>query len=152
MHGFCTDFARFQTVQRVLFDAKYDKECRNYYAKNHVALRKNDDDSKLPSFETNPRLALLISGPRVRVPGGAPTKERWIVRFEALFLCRKAAAHFLHTVCTFVRIRDFSAQGLHSLLSSAYSRFPVKTAQSNLFSSPSHRYETPGSDRAGFLE
>ena len=75
MHGFCTDFARFQTVQRVLFDAKYDKECRNYYAKNHVALRKNDDDSKLPSFETNPRLALLISGPRVRVPGGEPQQQ-----------------------------------------------------------------------------
>ena len=31
----------------------------------------------------------------------------------------KAAAHFLHTVCTFARIRGFSAQGLHSLLSFA---------------------------------
>ena len=48
MHGFCTDFARFQNVQRVLFVAKYDKECRNYKAKNHVALFKNNDDSKLP--------------------------------------------------------------------------------------------------------
>ena len=75
MHGFCTVFARFQTVQRVLFGAKYDKECRNYYAKNHVVLRKNGDDSKLPSFETNPRLSLLISGPRVRVPGGAPQQQ-----------------------------------------------------------------------------
>ena len=75
MHGFCTDFARFQNVQRVFFVAKYDKGCRNYYAKNHVALRKNDDDSKLPSFETNRRLALLISGPRVRVPGGAPQQQ-----------------------------------------------------------------------------
>jgi hypothetical protein len=62
-------------VQRVLFGAKYDKECRNYYAKNHVVLRKNGDDSKLPSFETNPRLSLLISGPRVRVPGGAPQQQ-----------------------------------------------------------------------------
>ena len=62
-------------MQRVLFGAKYDKECRNYYAKNHVVLRKNGDDSKLPSFETNPRLSLLISGPRVRVPGGAPNHE-----------------------------------------------------------------------------
>ena len=62
-------------MQRVLFGAKYDKECRNYYAKNHVVLRKNGDDSKLPSFETNPRLSLLISGPRVRVPGGAPHQQ-----------------------------------------------------------------------------
>ena len=62
-------------MQRVLFGAKYDKECRNYYAKNHVVLRKNGDDSKLPSFETNPRLSLLISGPRVRVPGGAPQQQ-----------------------------------------------------------------------------
>ena len=74
MHGFCTVFARFQTVQRVLFDAKYDKGCRHYWVKNHVALIKNNDGSKLPSFETNPRLALLISGPRVRVPGGAPQR------------------------------------------------------------------------------
>ena len=75
MHGFCTVSARFQTVQMVLFGAKYDKECRNYCAKNHVALHKNDDDSKFPSFETNWRLALLISGPRVRVPGGAPQQQ-----------------------------------------------------------------------------
>ena len=119
MHGFCTDFARFQTVQRVLFGAKYGKGCRNYRVKNHVALLKNNDGSKLPSFETNRRLALLISGPRVRVPGGAPDIERQIERFGVLSLCRKAAAHFLHTVCTFARIRGFSAQGLHSLLSFA---------------------------------
>ena len=119
MHGSCTVFARFQTVQRVLFNAKYDKGCRNYCVQNHVALHKNDDDSKLPSFETNRWLALLISGPRVRVPGGAPHFERQIVRFDVLSLCRKAAAHFLHTVCTFARIRGFSAQGLHSLLSFA---------------------------------
>ena len=75
MHGFCTVFARFQTVQRVLFIAKYDKGCRNCWAKNHVALHKNNDNSKLPSFETNRRLALLISGPRVRVPGGAPQQN-----------------------------------------------------------------------------
>ena len=75
MHGFCTDFARFQTVQRVLFGAKSDKGCRNYRVKNNVALLKNNDNSKLPSFETNRRLALLISGPRVRVPGGAPQQQ-----------------------------------------------------------------------------
>ena len=50
---------------------------------------------------------------------GAPDTERQIVRFGVLSLCRKAAAHFLHTVCTFARIRGFSAQGLHSLISSA---------------------------------
>ena len=76
MHGFCTDFARFQNVQRVLFAAKSDKGHRNYRVKNHVDLIKNNDDSKLPEIETNRRLALLISGPRVRVPGGALTKER----------------------------------------------------------------------------
>ena len=75
MHGFCTDFARFQNVQSVLLGAKYDKGCRNYRVKKHVVLHKNDDDSKLPSFETNRRLALLISGPRVRVPGGAPQQQ-----------------------------------------------------------------------------
>ena len=48
MHGFCTDFARFQNVQRALFAAKSDKGCRNYWAKNHVALFENNDDSKLP--------------------------------------------------------------------------------------------------------
>ena len=75
MHGFCTDFARFQNVQRVLLGAKSDKGCRNYRVKNHVALFKNNDDSKLPEIETNRWLALLISGPRVRVPGGAPHQQ-----------------------------------------------------------------------------
>ena len=75
MHGFCTDFARFQNVQRVLFAAKFDKGRRNCRVKNHVALLKNNDDSKLPEIETNRRLALLVSGPRVRVPGGAPNHE-----------------------------------------------------------------------------
>ena len=50
---------------------------------------------------------------------GAPDIERQIVRFGVLSLCRKAAAHFLHTVCTFARIRGFSVHGLHSLLSFA---------------------------------
>jgi len=43
--------------------------------------------------------------------------ERQIVRFDVLSLCRKAAAHFLRTVCTFARIKGFSAQDAHSLLS-----------------------------------
>ena len=106
MHGFCTDFARFQTVQMVQIVAKLDKGCRNCWVKNYVALIKNNDNSKLPETETNRRLALLISGPRVRVPGGAPDFERQIVRFDVLSLCRKAAAHlpesgdFLRKVCT----------------------------------------------------
>ena len=75
MHGFCTDFARFQNVQRVQIVAKLDKGCRNCWVKNYVALIKNNDNSKLPETETNRRLALLISGPRVRVPGGAPNNE-----------------------------------------------------------------------------
>ena len=50
---------------------------------------------------------------------GAPDIERQIVRFGVLSLCRKAAAHFLHTVCTFARIRGFSVHGLHSLFSFA---------------------------------
>ena len=75
MHGFCTDFARFQNVQRVLFTAKFDKECRNFKAKNHVISIEKCDKSKHPEIETNLRLALLISGPRVRVPGGAPNHE-----------------------------------------------------------------------------
>ena len=50
---------------------------------------------------------------------GAPDIERQIVRSDVLSLCRKAAAQFLHTVCTFARIRGFSTQGLHSLLSFA---------------------------------
>ena len=40
---------------------------------------------------------------------GAPDIERQIERFDVLSLCRKAAAHFLHTVCTFAQIRGFSA-------------------------------------------
>ena len=99
MHGFCTDFARFQNVQRVLFAAKSDKGCRNCWAKNHVALFKNNDESKLPQIETNRRLALLISGPRVRVPGGAPNFERQIVRFDVFLLCNPKNRG-LHGRCT----------------------------------------------------
>ena len=75
MHGFCTDSARFQNVQKVLFVAKSDKGCRNCRVKNNVALHKNDDEPKIPEIETNRRLALLISGPRVRVPGDAPQQQ-----------------------------------------------------------------------------
>ena len=94
MHGFCTDFARFQNVQMVQIVAKLDKGCRNCWVKNYVALIKNNDDSKLPETETNRRLALLISGPRVRVPGGAPEKPHSSVVKRAvwlLFLCQMAS-------------------------------------------------------------
>ena len=100
MHGFCTVFARFQNVQRVQIVAKSDKGCRNCWVKNYVALIENNDNSKLPETETNPRLALLISGPRVRVPGGAPDIERQIVRFDVLFFMQESgrtlSAHRLH--------------------------------------------------------
>ena len=94
MHGFCTDFARFQTVQRVLFAAKSDKGFRNYRVKNHVALIKSNDYSKLPEIETNRRFALLISGPRVRVPEGALKTQ-----------------HTLCAVFFFVRIRGLEQGG-----------------------------------------
>ena len=58
MHGFCTDFARFQNVQRVLFDAKFDKECGKFKAKNYAVSIENCGKSKLPEIETNLRLAL----------------------------------------------------------------------------------------------
>ena len=100
MHGFCTDFARFQTVQMVQIVAKLDKGCRNCWVKNYVALIKNNDNSKLPETETNRRLALLISGPRVRVPGGAPNFERQIVRFGVLFCYVTPKNRGLHGQCT----------------------------------------------------
>ena len=95
--------ARFQNVQKVLFAAKSDKGCRNCRVKNHVALIKNNDDSKLPEIETNRRSALLISGPRVRVPGGAPDIERQIVRFGVFLLCnpeKSGSARSMHGFCT----------------------------------------------------
>ena len=42
---------------------------------------------------------------------GAPDIERKIVRFDVLSLCRKAAAHFLHTICTFAREEILGEQG-----------------------------------------
>ena len=120
MHGFCTDFARFQNVQRVLFAAKSDKECRNYRVKNHVALIKNNDDSKFPEIETNRRLALLISGPRVRVPGGAPDIERQIVRFDVLFCYVTPKNRGLHGQCT------VNARSAFSWESSAWAGIALK--------------------------
>jgi len=75
VHGFCTDFARFQNVQKVLFGAKSDKGCRNCRVKNHVVLIKNDDGSGFSEIETNRRLALLISGPGIRVHEGVPQQQ-----------------------------------------------------------------------------
>ena len=124
MHGFCTDFARFQTVQMVQIVAKLDKGCRNCWVKNYVALIKNNDNSKLPETETNRRLALLISGPRVRVPGGAPDIERQIVRFGVLSLCRKDVkwTRLSSTLC--VRLRPSAGW----LQGSPYRRFLLPPA------------------------
>ena len=43
---------------------------------------------------------LLISGPRVRVPGGAPDIERQIVRFGVLFCYVTPKNRGLHGQCT----------------------------------------------------
>ena len=45
------------------------------------------------------RWFLLISGPRVRVPGGAPDFERQIVRFGVLFCCVTPKNRGLHGQC-----------------------------------------------------
>ena len=71
LHGFCTVSKSAEGA----FCCKIRQRVQKLLRKNHVALNKNDDGSKLPSFETNRRLALLISGPRVRVPGGAPQQQ-----------------------------------------------------------------------------
>ena len=46
------------------------------------------------------RWFLLISGPRVRVPGGAPDIERQIVRFDVLFCYVTPKNRGLHGQCT----------------------------------------------------
>ena len=74
LHGFCTVFARFQGIQWALWLAKYGKGCRNYTAKNHDALHKNNESSKLLKSECSARWALLIRGPGIRVPSSAPKK------------------------------------------------------------------------------
>ena len=71
--------------------------------------------------------------------GEATEAEKSSDRFGVLSLCRKVAAHFLHTVCTFARIEGFSAHGLHSLLSFAFeflSAFEILTVDF----SPEFRY------------
>ena len=74
----CTVSARFLhgfTPYRGCFSLQNATRGAEITEKNHAALCKNDDESKLPLFETTPRPALLISGPRVRVPGGAPQQQ-----------------------------------------------------------------------------
>ena len=85
LHGFCTVSKRAEGA----FRCKIRQRVQKLPVKNYVVLIKNNDDSKLPSFETNRRLALLISGPRVRVPGGTPKKERRIVRFGVLSFIKR---------------------------------------------------------------
>ena len=102
MHGFCTDFARFQNVQRVLFTAKFDKECRNFKAKNHVISIEKCDKSKHPEIETNLRLALLISGSWVRVPDGAPKKA--LRKRKAFFIMIAALCECFHLPLTSTQV------------------------------------------------
>ena len=51
---------------------------------------------------------LLISGPRVRVPGGAPDIERQIVRFGVLFCYVIPKNRGLHGQCTVFARSAFS--------------------------------------------
>ena len=54
------------------------------------------------------RWFLLISGPRVRVPGGAPDIERQIIRFDVLFCYVTPKIRGLHGKCTIFARSAFS--------------------------------------------
>ena len=68
LHGFKTCRGCF-SLQNPTKSAEISKR------KITIFRLKNCDKSKHPEIETNLRLALLISGPRVRVPGGAPHQQ-----------------------------------------------------------------------------
>ena len=66
-------------------------------------LRGNDKSNEFAQFwklTIVARWFLLISGPRVRVPGGAPDIERQIVRFGVLFCYVTPKNRGLHGQCT----------------------------------------------------
>ena len=66
-------------------------------------LRGNDKSNEFAQFwklTIVARWFLLISGPRVRVPGGAPDIERQIVRFDVLFCYVTPKNRGLHSQCT----------------------------------------------------
>ena len=70
-------------------------------------LRGNDKSNEFAQFwklTIVARWFLLISGPRVRVPGGAPDIERQIVRFGVLFCYvppkKSGLARSMHGFCT----------------------------------------------------
>ena len=66
-------------------------------------LRGNDKSNEFAQFwklTIVARWFLLISGPRVRVPGGAPDIERQIVRFGVLFCYVTLKNRGLHGQCT----------------------------------------------------
>ena len=77
------------------------------------------DNSRFTKWTFDAGVALLISGPRVRVPGGAPYKRRKIERFCVFSFCKKGAAHILHMVCTFPQKEGLPVHPLHSPLSPA---------------------------------
>ena len=73
--------------------------------------RQNAKNSETARFRKLMNVAhrfLLISGPRVRVPGGAPNIERKIVRFDALFRYVTPKIRGLHGQCTVFARSTFS--------------------------------------------
>ena len=77
------------------------------------------------------RWFLLISGPRVRVPGGAPDIERQIVRFGVLFCYVTPKNRGLHGQCTVFARSAFSWE------SSAWAGIALKCVVN--FASGQHR-------------
>ena len=74
-------------------------------------LRGNDKSNEFAQFwklTIVARWFLLISGPRVRVPGGAPDIERQIVRFGVLFCYVTPKNRGLHGQCTVFARSAFS--------------------------------------------
>ena len=74
-------------------------------------LRGNDKSNEFAQFwklTIVARWFLLISGPRVRVPGGAPDIERQIVRFGVLFYYVTPKNRGLHGQCTVFARSAFS--------------------------------------------
>ena len=74
-------------------------------------LRGNDKSNEFAQFwklTIVARWFLLISGPRVRVPGGAPDIERQIVRFDVLFCYVTPKNRGLHGQCTVFARSAFS--------------------------------------------
>ena len=64
------------------------------------------NDTQTITFEEAAEVALKRNGSDLDC-FTAPNSKRQIVRFGVLSLCRKVAAHFLHTSCTFPEYQVF---------------------------------------------